>query len=70
MLVKLYRYDGSVFEVPGNQVNEFLAMGLTENPPAPKPKSVAEKEEDSVKASLSSDDSDEGSAKKRSYTKK
>jgi len=69
MLVKLYRYDGSVFEVPGNQVNEFIAMGLTENPPALKPKATAEKEE-VVDTSSSSDDSDEGSAKKRSYTKK
>ena len=70
MLVKLYRYDGSVFEVPGNQVNEFLAMGLTENPPATKTKATAEKGEEVVDTTSSADDSDEGSAKKRSYTKK
>lgn len=64
MLVKLYRNDGSVFEVPGNQVKEFLAMGLTENPPAA-PKVVAKKEEPVENAP-----SDDDSTKKRSYTKK
>jgi len=68
MLVKLYRNDGSVFEVPGNQVKEFLAMGMMEEPPvAPK---VAAKKEEPVEESTSAEDSEEDSPKKRSYTKK
>ena len=68
MLVKLYRNDGSVFEVPGNQVKEFLAMGLTEEPPVA-PKAAAKKAEP-VEESTSAEDSGEDSPKKRSYTKK